>query len=246
AEAKLAEQKSKILLQVQKEESGKLVVRKEPLWFERYRWMKTSEGLLAIGGRDAHSNTAIIRKHLSSNDIVLHAEIVGSPFFVIKDASEANLQSTNEVAKAVVSYSRAWREGIRATDAYWIKPEQVKLQAPTGMFLAKGSFLIEGKKNYIKSIKLELAVGACRVEGRDTLMGGPLEAVIKNCDAYVLLTPENVKATDTAKKVKADIIALLDEEKVNIFKHIPLDDFVRVLPSGGGKVIGKGRGEQKD
>ncbi len=246
AEAKLAEQKSKILLQVQKEESGKLAVRKEPLWFERYRWTKTSEGLLAIGGRDAHSNTAIIRKHLSSNDIVLHAEIIGSPFFVIKDASEANMQSINEVAKAVVSYSRAWREGIRATDAYWVKPEQVKLQAPTGMFLAKGSFLIEGKKNYIKSIELELAVGACRVEGRDTLMGGPLEAVIKNCDAYVVLAPENVKATDTAKKVKANIIALLDEEKANIFKHIPLDDFVRVLPSGGGKVIGKGRGEQKD
>jgi len=246
AEAKLAEQKKELLLQVQKKESEeRFEVREEPLWFERYRWLNTSEDLLAIGGRDAHSNTAIIRKHLSNNDIVLHAEIVGSPFFVIKDATEANVVSIEEVAKAVVSFSRAWRENIKVIDAYWVKPEQVKLQAPAGMFLQKGSFLIDGKKNYSKSITLEVAVGACKIEGRDTLMAGPISAIQKHCSAYVLMTPENSKASDTAKKVKAQIIALLDEDKARIYKKIPLDDFVRVLPSGGGKIIGKGRG-QKD
>jgi len=246
AEAKLKEQNKELLLQVQKKESKETFeVREEPLWFERYRWLNTSECLLAIGGRDTHSNAAIIRKHLSNNDIVLHAEIVGSPFFVIKDATEANTVSIEEVARAVVSFSRAWREGIKVADAYWVKPEQVKLQAPTGMFLPKGSFLIEGKKNYIKSIKLEVAVGACKIEDRDTLMAGPISAIQTHCSAYVLITPENFKASDTAKKVKAEIIALLDEEKAQIYKKIPLDDFVRVLPSGGGKIIGKGRG-QKD
>ena len=43
-------------------------------WYERYRWFITSEGLLAIGGRDASSNSAIIRKHLTEEDIVFHAE----------------------------------------------------------------------------------------------------------------------------------------------------------------------------
>ena len=33
-------------------------------WYERYRWFYTSDGLLAIGGRDSSSNTAIIRKHI--------------------------------------------------------------------------------------------------------------------------------------------------------------------------------------
>lgn len=242
ARAKLAEQKASIVLQVQKDREEKLVTRPEPLWFERYRWLKTSEGLLAIGGRDAHSNTAIIRKHLSTNDIVLHAEIIGSPFFVIKNASDYNMQSINEVAKAVASFSRAWREGIKAADAFWVKPDQVRLQAPSGMFLQRGSFLIEGKKNYIKSIKLELAVGACRIEGRDTLMSGPLEAVANACMAYVVIVPENFKASETAKKVKTEIISLLDEDVGRIFKHVPLDDFVRVLPSGGGRIVSKHRG----
>ncbi|MBM3896961.1 MAG: fibronectin-binding domain-containing protein [Thaumarchaeota archaeon] len=246
AEAKLQEQKQIYLLQIQKKESKETFeMREEPSWFERYRWFSTSENLLAIGGRDAHSNAAIIRKHLANNDIVLHAEIVGSPFFIIKNAAQANMVSIEEAAKAVVSFSRAWREGIKVADAYWVNPEQVKLQAPTGMFLPKGSFLIEGKRNYIKSIKLEVAVGACNVEDRDTLMAGPISAIQRHCSAYVLITPENLKATDTAKKVKAEIIALLDEENAKIYKKIPLDDFVRVLPAGGGRVIGKGRG-QKD
>ena len=33
-------------------------------WYERYRWFFTSDGFLAIGGRDAASNSAVIRKHL--------------------------------------------------------------------------------------------------------------------------------------------------------------------------------------
>lgn len=242
AQAKLAEQRASMVLQAQKNREEKLVARPEPLWFERYRWLKTSEGLIAIGGRDAHSNAAIIRKHLSTNDIVLHAEIIGSPFFVIKNASELSIQSINEVAKAVVSFSRGWREGIKAADAFWVKPDQVKLQAPSGMFLQRGSFLIEGKKNYIRSIKLELAVGACRIEGRDTLMSGPQEAVAKICMAYVVIVPENFKATETAKKVKTEIISLLNEDVGRIFKHVPLDDFVRVLPSGGGRIVSKQRG----
>ena len=50
-------------------------------WFERYRWFYTADGILAIGGRDSSSNSAIIRKHLEKNDKVFHAEISGSPFF---------------------------------------------------------------------------------------------------------------------------------------------------------------------
>jgi len=53
---------------------------KKKNWFERYRWFYTSDGLLAIGGRDSSSNSAIIRKHLEKNDKVFHAEVFGSPF----------------------------------------------------------------------------------------------------------------------------------------------------------------------
>ena len=33
-------------------------------WYERYRWFTTSDEFLAIGGRDAASNSAVIRKRI--------------------------------------------------------------------------------------------------------------------------------------------------------------------------------------
>jgi len=73
-------------------------------WYERYRWFITSEGLLAIGGRDASSNSAIIRKHLTENDIVFHAEVHGSPFFILKDAKYLGEKGASlmQVAQATV------------------------------------------------------------------------------------------------------------------------------------------------
>jgi len=76
-------------------------------WFERYRWFYTSDGLLAIGGRDSSSNSAIVRKHLEKNDKVFHAEVFGSPFFILKDNNDPPLSSLNEVAHATVCFSRA-------------------------------------------------------------------------------------------------------------------------------------------
>ncbi|HYY67550.1 MAG TPA: NFACT RNA binding domain-containing protein, partial [Nitrososphaeraceae archaeon] len=77
-------------------------------WYERYRWFITSDGLLAIGGRDASSNSVIIRKHLVEQDLVFHAEIYGSPFFVLKNAcSSDNInKSLIEVGQATISFSR--------------------------------------------------------------------------------------------------------------------------------------------
>ena len=49
-------------------------------WYERYRWFFTSDGFLAIGGRDAASNSAVVRKHLVKNDKIFHGDIFGSPF----------------------------------------------------------------------------------------------------------------------------------------------------------------------
>ena len=41
---------------------------------------------LAIGGRDAASNSAVVRKHLVKNDKIFHGDIFGSPFFILKEA----------------------------------------------------------------------------------------------------------------------------------------------------------------
>ena len=54
-------------------------------WFEKYRWFKSTDGFLVIGGRDATTNDILIKKHLEDNDMVFHADIQGAPFFVVKN-----------------------------------------------------------------------------------------------------------------------------------------------------------------
>ncbi len=119
-------------------------------WFERYRWFYTSDGILAVGGRDSSSNSAIIRKRLEKNDKVFHTEISGSPFFLLKDDISPTSASLTEVAHATVCFSRAWKESIYGSSAYWVNPDQVKKAAPSGQSMGKGSFAIEGQRNFVK------------------------------------------------------------------------------------------------
>lgn len=202
---------------------------KKKEWFERYRWFFTSDGLLAIGGRDSSSNSAIIRKQLGKNDKVFHAEIFGSPFFVVKDVPESlPFDSLNEVAQATVCFSRAWREAMHGMSAYWINPDQVKKGAPSGQFLSKGSFVLEGHRNFIKANNLRLAVGILYHDERYLIMCGPPEPVKKICICYAVIEPGGSDITDTAKRLRVEFIKLQED----IAKQFDIDDFVRALPAG--------------
>ena len=87
----------------------------------------TSDGILAVGGRDSSSNSAIIRKYMEKDDKVFHAEIHGSPFFILKDKNETIMPlSIRETSHATVCFSRAWKEGMYGVNCYWVTPEQVK------------------------------------------------------------------------------------------------------------------------
>src|SRR5438445_704776 len=177
-------------------------------WYERYRWFITSEGLLAIGGRDASSNSAIIRKHLTENDIVFHAEVHGSPFFILKDAKQVSEISAShmEVAQATVSFSRAWKDGLFSADAYWVYPSQIKKGAPTGQFVPRGSFVIEGKRSYIKGIEIKLAVGLIWSLSRYVLACGPTTAIRKHSLVYTQLLPGGTDPDSVGKKIKAELV----------------------------------------
>ena len=202
-------------------------------WYERYRWFFTSDGLLVIGGRDAASNSAVVRKHLGKNDKIFHGDIFGSPFFILKDAQNAPDTSMNEVAHATVCFSRAWREGLYGVSAFWVNPEQVKKSAPSGEFLPKGSFTIEGQRNFIKSANLKLSVGIIpQEEGDYVLTCGPSETIKKNSVCYVVIEPHGAEMVDSAKKIRIEFLKIYEE----ITKKISIDDFVRVLPAGKSQI----------
>jgi predicted ribosome quality control (RQC) complex YloA/Tae2 family protein len=260
--ASIEEGRAKILAQIEKLRSEtaaihKKVIIKEQIskeWYERYRWFITTDGLLAIGGRDASSNSALIRKHLTEHDIVFHAEVHGSPFFIIKNAAafitaqEGKIDSSlQQVAQATISFSRAWRDGLSSADAYWVMPEQLKKGAPTGQFLPKGSFVIEGKRSYFKGVEIRLAIGIVQLNGRETLVCGPEEAIKKRSIFYAVLLQGGMDPMNVAKKVKSEFVKIADNniKIAESIKHISFDDFVRALPAGQSKLSFTARGQQQ-
>jgi predicted ribosome quality control (RQC) complex YloA/Tae2 family protein len=217
-------------------------------WYERYRWFVTTDGHLVIGGRDASSNSAVIRKHMTENDIVFHAEIHGSPFFLVKDArNKENGNFVDETAQATVSFSRAWKDGLSSGDAYWVFPNQVKKGAPTGQYLPKGSFVIEGKRNFCKGVELKLSIGLIQIENnRYTIVCGPSNAIRRRSLVFASLLPGGSDPMNLAKKVKSEFVRVIsefDSDLADYLKKIVLDEFIRMLPSGQSKIERIERGQ---
>jgi predicted ribosome quality control (RQC) complex YloA/Tae2 family protein len=221
-----------------KRESGKgetARVRAIPLskakkeWYEKFRWFFTTGGKLAIGGRDAQSNTTLIRRHLEEGDTVYHADLFGSPFFVLKGGKEQTEGEVREVAKATATFSSAWKTGLGAADAYWVAPDQVGTAGPSGEFLAHGSFAIQGKKNFVTKNTVEVAVG---IDEGGRIVSGPEEAIMRVAKGHVTLVPSREKPSDTAKKVLHELTAYANPQV-----SLGVDDVLRMLPAGGGKII---------
>ena len=206
-------------------------------WFERYRWFYTSDEVLAVGGRDSSSNSAIIRKYLEKNDKVFHAEVHGSPFFLLKGEDEELLPlSLEEVAHATVCFSRAWQISAYGMSSFWVNPDQVKKGAPTGQSMAKGAFIINGTRNFIKVSSLKLAVGIFKQDEDYLLVCGPPEPIKKKCLCYAVIEPGGSTMSDVAKKIRAEF----DKVNDNFKKIFLIDDYVRALPTGSSKVTETG------
>lgn len=293
-EAKASEEKKLKLVQVRKDlerqrvelesqskvreerEQRKVAIERRPRqWFERYRWFLTSSGQLALGGRDSTSNSIVINKYTQPGDVVFHADLHGSPFFVLKakkvegegrgrreerenrerEEDKRDLLSEEiawELAQATVSFSRAWKNELSAADAYWILPEQVKKAAPSGQYLPRGSFFIEGKKNFIKNVKVELAVGLVDYEVMMKVVGsqessggkkhlvvmcGPERALSNYCLALVKISYGREKSSSIARKIKQQLIGQLKQSDLkDLAKRIPIEEFIRVLPAGTHKL----------
>ena len=212
------ERSKKRLEEIKKEEiktKCKKIERKKE-WYEKFRWFFSSEGFLCIGGKDATSNDIIVKKHSEKNDIIFHTEMAGSPFFIVKNGILAGETTLNEAAQATASYSRGWKLGLGSSDVFYVNPDQVTKTANPGEYLAKGSFMIRGKTNYLHP-KLELAVGILE---NGIIMAGAVNAVKKNCERFVLIKQGREKTATVAKKIQKQIGGELDE-------------IIRGLPAGG-------------
>jgi predicted ribosome quality control (RQC) complex YloA/Tae2 family protein len=209
-------------------------------WYEKFRWAHSSDGFLLVAGKDATTNEILIKKHMEPQDIVFHAEIVGAPFVVVKTQGGALTdQVIRETAQFAASYSRAWREALSVIDVYWIKPDQISKTPPSGQFLEKGSFIIKGTKNYVRSIPLRVGIGLQMKENQLTVIGGPAESVSKQADCYVEILPAMRRGRGLAKKIRGLLVERAPEEwreKIGIIRN---EEFQSFIPFGRGEVIVK-------
>ncbi|MEM1582258.1 MAG: ribosome rescue protein RqcH [Candidatus Bathyarchaeia archaeon] len=235
---KIEEVKAKASKRIETLSKPPIPRRKE--WYEKFRWFFSSEGFLVIGGRDAATNETVIRKYMEDRDIVFHADISGSPFVVVKTQGKEPAEKTIiEAAQFTASYSRAWREQIRAIDVYWVKPEQVSKTPPSGEYLPRGSFMIYGNKNYIRNVPLEIAIGIKRDKDGPRVIGGPVEAIAEQTNLYVKIIPGDETSGKLAKDIRGTLANMASPEEREEILKIPLEEIQAFIPLGRGSISNK-------
>lgn len=203
---------------------------REKKWFEKFRWFYSSQDLLVIAGRDRETNKEIVENHMEKGDRYFHADLKGAPHVVVKIKDEEISDNTNkEAAIFAAIHSRAWKKNLGNADVYWVNSDQVTEDAPSGEYLPKGGYMIEGERNYM-TVPIEAAVGVVEEEGNAIPVVGPGSAVDSTSDLVLKIKPGDTKKSDLAKKIKSRM-----EEELDI--RLDLDELIRKLPPGPGMLL---------
>jgi hypothetical protein len=146
---------------------------------------------------------------------------------------------------------------LSSADAYWVEPSQIKKGAPTGQFVPKGSFVIEGRRNYIKDVEIRVAVGILWSSSHYVLTCGPSNSIRKRSIVYAQLLPGGIDPNNIAKKIKTELFNAAyanantkddkSQQLADFIKSISIDDLTRTIPTGHSKISITEKGEwEKD
>ncbi|WP_135824365.1 ribosome rescue protein RqcH [Halorussus ruber] len=217
-------------------------IRKQEQWYERFRWFRTSDGFLVIGGRNADQNEELVQKYLEGNDLFFHTQAHGGPVTVLKtsDPSEPSRdvdvpdQSKREAAQFAVSYSSVWKDGRFAGEAYMVTPDQVSKTPESGEYLEKGGFAIRGDRNYFRDVEVGVAVGiACEPHTR--VLGGPPSAIVPQVETHVEVEPGRYAQNDIAKRIYREFRERFEDTSF-VRKVASADLIQEFLPPGGSRM----------
>jgi len=203
----------------------KKIVR-EKNWFEKFHYFVTPDSFLVIGGKDSKSNDIIVKKHMEANDLYFHADIAGAPSVVLKNGQHAKEEDLKETAKFAGSFSSAWKSELGNVDVFYVKPEQVHTAAKSGEYLAKGSFVITGEKNYFRKVPIELAIAY--ISGK--LLIAPIETIRKRTSEYLVIKPARETKGESAKKILHKLKEIFPDSAID------LDWVMQTLPNGGSRI----------
>jgi predicted ribosome quality control (RQC) complex YloA/Tae2 family protein len=217
-------------------------VRRREQWYERFRWFRTSDGFLVLGGRDADQNEDLVKKYLERGDRFFHTQARGGPVTVLKaaDPSESarNVsipdRSREEAARFAVSYSSVWKEGRYAGDVYEVGHDQVSKTPESGEFLEKGAFAVRGDRTYHDGTPVGVSVGiTCEPDTR--VVGGPPEPIEARAVTTVAVEPGGIAQSDVAKRVYRRLRERFTDTGF-VRKVASPDRIAHFLPPGGSRI----------
>jgi len=138
----------------------------------------------------------------------------------VEDCRDLDESALNEAAQIAVCWSRAWGSGGAAATAFHTRSSQVSKTSETGESLARGSFVVRGKRNWHRDLALELAIGVAVVNGVPLPVSGVPETISKVCQRWVKVTPGREKKENVANSISKST-------------GLSQDDVLACLPPGG-------------
>ncbi|MHA1303763.1 MAG: ribosome rescue protein RqcH [Candidatus Heimdallarchaeaceae archaeon] len=219
-----------------KEETKKMVLKRPKRWYEKFHWFKCDD-YIVIGGTDAKTNEHLLKTYLEDNDLFFHADVHGAPYVVVKDGlNKVSEECIKEVANFALTYSSLWKDNKLVGDVYYVSPEQVSFAAPSGQFLAKGSVMIYGEKNYIKNVEINHSLGLLLFKDYAQVIGGPTNRILKKTDFIVSIKPGDVPKGTIAKKIKQLFLDMCPEEERYKVEALDVNEIMKFIP-GNAEII---------
>ncbi len=219
---KKKESAKEALKKLEKKEKKEKQIKKssrEKEWYEKFYWFYTSEGKLAIGGRNKEQNEVLFKEHFEANDLFFHADIIGASVVILKNGKNASEVELIETAQFAVAYSKAWKEGYSRLNGYCVEKEGVT-KSHKGKKADPGSFFIIGERRWFKNLLLNIRIGVA--EGRVYAVPSFSK---KHFEREVEVKPGRIKkeaaASEIAKFLKAEkeeVLNLLPSGRMNIRK----------------------------
>ena len=204
------------------------------LWYHRFRWFVTSDGVVVLGGRDASQNEELVKKYMGGQDLFVHADVHGASVVIVKGKTE----HMDEVAQFAASYSGSWRSGHFSADVYSALPAQVSKTPESGEFISRGSFIVRGERTYYRNVPLAVGIGLM-LEPHAAVIGGPPSVIKGKTKAYSELKPGQFEPNDVAKKVLRILKQNVSEEEEKALKGILNTTHVAAfVPPGGSDIVG--------
>ncbi|OUJ19218.1 Ribosome quality control (RQC) complex component, YloA/Tae2 family [Methanonatronarchaeum thermophilum] len=194
-------------------------VRKKNMWYDKYRWFKSSDGFLVIAGRNATQNEEIVKKHMDDNDLFFHTQMEGAPAVVIKSMGKKIPETTKEEAAVfAASNSNAWKK-YYSTDVYSVSPHQVTKTPESGEYVGKGGFVIRGEREYYRNTPLKHSVGI-QIQEQTRVIGGPPSSIKTHSEYKINLKPGDTDRMEAAEKIQKHFLQTCKPEDRDLIKKI--------------------------